>query len=84
VVYSITPSTGNPFKMTVTVNPTGINVDASGITPTICSGSNFYANVTGIPAGTTYTWGVPTMTNVSGGAAQATPQPYIVQPLTYA
>ncbi|MFX5587261.1 PKD-like domain-containing protein, partial [Acinetobacter baumannii] len=46
VVYSITPSTGNPFKMTVTVNPTGINVDASGITPTICSGSNFYANVT--------------------------------------
>ncbi|MGL1567537.1 hypothetical protein ACSTHT_00030, partial [Vibrio parahaemolyticus] len=54
------------------------------ITPTICSGSNFYANVTGIPAGTTYTWGVPTMTNVSGGAAQATPQPYIVQPLTYA
>jgi gliding motility-associated-like protein len=84
VIYSITPSVGNPFTMNVTVNPTGVVVDASGITPTICSGSNFYANVSGVPAGTTYTWNVPTMTtNVGGGAAQATQQPYIVQPLTY-
>lgn len=84
MVYYLTPSFGNPFIITINVNPTNIQVDASGITPTICSGSNFYANISGVPPNTLYTWTVPVMsTGVAGGAAQATPQPYIVQPLNY-
>ena len=84
VVYAITPSNGNPFTLTVTVNPTAMFVDASGIAPVICSGSNFYAPISGVPANTQYTWSVPIMSaGVTGGAAQSTPQPYIVQPLNY-
>ena len=32
VVYSITPTIGNPFTFTVTVNPTAISVDVSSLT----------------------------------------------------
>lgn len=84
VVYFITPSYGNPFTITVNVNPTGMIVDPSGIAPVICSGSNFNAAVSGVPSNTQYTWTVPVMsTGVGLGAAQAIPQPYIVQPLSY-
>lgn len=84
VVYAVTPSNGNSFTITVTVNPTSMFVDASGVAPVICSGSNFYAAISGVPANTQYTWSVPTMsTGITGGAAQSTPQPYIVQPLNY-
>jgi gliding motility-associated-like protein len=87
VVYSITPSIGNPFTLTVNVNPTNIQVTGSNITPNICSGSNFYANISEMPTGaTTYTWTAPATTGTVGGAGlnpQASPLPYIVQPLIY-
>jgi len=83
VVYYITPSYGNPFTVTVNVNPTNMVVDASGIAPVICSGSNFNAIVSGVPNNTQFTWTVPVMTGVYGGVSKLTPQPYIVQPLTY-
>ena len=78
VVYYITPSYGNPFTLTLNINPTSMTVDASGITPIICSGSNFYAGVTGVPANTQYTWTTPSMSSgVTGGAAQSNSQSYI-------
>ena len=87
VVYSITPTIGNPFTFTVTVNPTAITVDVSALTINICSGANFYANVSNqVPAGTTYTWTVSNIVGTVGGAGavnQTIQQPYIVQPLTY-
>jgi len=83
VVYYITPSYGNPFTITINVNPTNMVVDASGIAPVICSGSNFNAIVSGVPNNTQFTWTVPVMTGVYGGVSKLTPQPYIVQPLTY-
>jgi gliding motility-associated-like protein len=84
VVYFITPSYGNPFTVTINVNPTSMIVDPSAIAPVICSGSNFNAAVSGVPPTTQYTWSVPVMsTGVGLGAAQSTPQPYILQQLSY-
>jgi gliding motility-associated-like protein len=84
VVYFITPSYGNPFTVTVNVNPTSMVIDASTIAPTICSGSNFYASINGVPTNTKYTWTTPVMsTGVVNGTGQNTPQSYIVQPLVY-
>ena len=84
VVYYLTPSYGNPFIVTINVNPTNLVVDASAIAPIICSGSNFNAGISGVPPNTQYTWTVPVMSaGVAGGVAQAVPQPYIVQPLNY-
>ncbi len=84
VVYYITPSYGNPFTVTANVNPTNMVIDASTIAPIICSGSNFYASVSGVPTNTQYTWTTPIMsTGVINGTGQNTPQSYIVQPLVY-
>ena len=84
VVYYITPSYGNPFTVTVNINPTSMVIDASTIAPTICSGSNFYAGISGVPTNTKYTWTTPVMsTGVVNGTGQNTPQSYIVQPLVY-
>jgi gliding motility-associated-like protein len=84
VVYYITPSYGNPFTVTVNINPTNMVIDASTIAPTICSGSNFYAGISGVPTNTKYTWTTPVMsTGVVNGTGQNTPQSYIVQPLVY-
>jgi gliding motility-associated-like protein len=84
VIYYITPSYGNPFTVTANVNPTNMVIDASTIAPIICSGSNFYASVSGVPTNTQYTWTTPIMsTGVINGTGQNTPQSYIVQPLVY-
>jgi hypothetical protein len=84
VVYYITPSYGNPFTVTVNVNPTSMVIDASTIAPTICSGSNFYAGINGVPTNTKYTWTTPVMSaGVVNGTGQNTPQSYIVQPLIF-
>ena len=84
VVYYITPSYGNPFTVTVNINPTSMVIDANTIAPTICSGSNFYAGISGVPTNTKYTWTTPVMsTGVVNGTGQNTPQSYIVQPLVY-
>lgn len=84
VVYYITPSYGNTFTVTVNINPTNMVIDASTIAPTICSGSNFYAGISGVPTNTKYTWTTPVMSaGVVNGTGQNTPQSYIVQPLVY-
>jgi parallel beta-helix repeat protein len=85
VVYTVTPlsgtCTGATFTVTVTVNP---NATVSNQTPAaICSGSSFSVTPAGVPAGTTYTWGAPTVTgSITGSSAQATGQTSISQTLT--
>ena len=85
VSYAVVPTQGNPFTITITVNPTSMAVDPTGIAVNpICSGGNFYANVSGVPANTTYTWTAPLVnTGVTGAAAVSTALPYIVQKLNY-
>ncbi|MFN9109800.1 MAG: PKD-like domain-containing protein, partial [Bacteroidota bacterium] len=75
VTYSITPisgaCTGNPFTVTVTVNPKpAINNKPL----TVCSGDPFTftpANGTDgtVPSGTVYTWSAPTAAGLTGLAA---------------
>ncbi|TCJ13299.1 PKD domain-containing protein [Flaviaesturariibacter flavus] len=87
--YTVIPTSGAAgncvgaaFTVTVTVNP------QPGITDqvaTICSGTAFTVSPAGAPANTVYTWTVPVSNPagvVTGGSAQATPQPNISQPLT--
>ena len=81
VVYTVTPTSGatgncvgNPFTVTVNVNPTPVIQDTTIV---ICSGSSFSivpANLflpnTIVPSGTTYAWSLPSMpTGLSGAAA---------------
>jgi PKD-like domain/Bacterial Ig-like domain (group 2) len=74
VTYVVTPTAGTcvgaPFNVVVTVNP---NPAITPMTATICSGGSFSVtpqNVVdgAVPAGTTYTWGLPTGANITGGA----------------
>jgi gliding motility-associated-like protein len=86
ITYAVVPSSGNPFTIVVTVNPTSMIVDATNITPVICSGGQFYANVSGVPSNTQFTWTSPTLSTgvtLNGGGAQSTPQSYIIQSLKY-
>ena len=63
VVFNVTPSYGNPFTITVRVNPTNMIVDVSALAPSICSNGSFYAEVGGgVPANTKYTWNSPAVT----------------------
>ncbi len=83
VEYAVTPSSGNPFNITINVNPVPFIGDQ---TTTICSGATFYVSpsTAGVPIGTQYTWSTPVQTaGVSGGTAQGTLQPSISQQLTY-
>lgn len=74
--YTVTPTTGscvgNPFTVTVTVNPTPT---ISAISTTVCTGSGFSITpVNGtngiVPASTTYSWSAPIVTGgMTGGAA---------------
>ena len=81
-------NSGCSTSVLFTVNSTTINI--SNITTTVCSGNLFTvspANGTNgtVPAGTTYTWSTPTLNplnSITGGSAQASPQPSISQTLT--
>ena len=80
VVYTVTPSagtcttsicSGSTFTLTVTVNPTPT---VSNMTAVTCSGTAITVTPTNgtngnIPSGTTFTWGAPTQTGVTGGTA---------------
>ncbi|MBN7809518.1 hypothetical protein J0A68_01035 [Algoriphagus sp. H41] len=73
--YTVTPTTGScvgtPFTVVVTVNPTPA---ISAMNASVCTGSSFSLtpiNVTDgiVPAGTTYSWSLPTVTGgMTGGA----------------
>ncbi|MFN3760140.1 MAG: PKD-like domain-containing protein [Algoriphagus aquaeductus] len=73
--YTVTPTTGScvgtPFTVTVTVNPTPA---ISTMNAAVCTGSSFSLtpiNLTNgiVPAGTTYSWSLPTVTGgMTGGA----------------
>lgn len=85
--YTVTPNSGtcagNPFTVTVTVNPKPV-IPAQ--TQTICSGQTFTVNpshggATILPLGTTYTWTVVDNPNILGASDQATPQSSITQTL---
>jgi hypothetical protein len=76
--YTVTPlsggCTGNTFTVTITVNP---KPTVSNMTSVTCSAAGFTSipvtSTNGIvPAGTTYTWGVPTVTGgLTGGVASS-------------
>jgi hypothetical protein len=76
VEYTVTPSSatcgGSDFTVTITVSP---EPDITNMTDTVCSEESFTVTpVNGsdgiVPAGTTYTWGVPSVTgSITGGAA---------------
>ncbi|MFC3878915.1 PKD-like domain-containing protein [Algoriphagus namhaensis] len=76
VEYTVTPSSatcgGSDFTVTITVSP---EPDITAMIETVCSEESFTVTpVNGIngivPAGTTYTWGVPSVTGgMTGGAA---------------
>lgn len=86
--YTVTPTsgtcTGDPFTLTVTVNPSPVIPTQ---TPTICSGETFTVSPTNggstiVPNNTTYTWTVVDNPNVTGESSQATAQNSISQNLT--
>ena len=94
--YTVTPTggaaagscVGASFTVTVIVNP---KPAIANKTATICSGSAFSVTPTNgggdiVPAGTTYTWSAPVISNsagnITGGSAQATGQSSISQTLT--
>jgi len=91
VEYTVTPSSGtagncvgDPFTVTVTVNPSPSIED---FTETICSGEAFTVAPTNggsniVPAGTLYTWTVSNNSNVTGESTQTSPQASISQTLT--
>ncbi len=65
ISFTVTPRSPAPancagasFQLTVTVNPTPA---VSNQTTTTCSGVGFTISPTGVPAGTTYTWGTATL-----------------------
>ncbi len=73
--YIVTPTsgscTGTPFTVTITVNPvariTGLTaVTCSGVTFSITPVNDDVNNV--VPAGTTYSWSLPTNAGFTGGA----------------
>ncbi|MCA6500820.1 MAG: hypothetical protein IM545_10675, partial [Chitinophagaceae bacterium] len=81
VTYIVTPSangcSGNTFSVVITVNPIAI---INAMTAFACGGVQFTVNPTNstngtVPAGTTYTWDMPTYgsTSVTGGASRSTP-----------
>jgi hypothetical protein len=72
--YNVTPlsgsCTGSPFALTVTVNP---KAAINNMAISACSGVSFTVTpIDGtngiVPAGTTYSWGLPTGSGFSGGA----------------
>ncbi|MCM8871784.1 MAG: hypothetical protein NDJ65_00710, partial [Paludibacteraceae bacterium] len=85
VVYTVTPAgdcTGDPFTVTVTVNPKPAIADK---TYDINSGSSFtLATEAGdvVPTGVEYTWTVVDNANVTGESAQTTPTGSMSQTLT--
>jgi gliding motility-associated-like protein len=80
IIYTIIPTSGaagncvgDPFTLTIRVNPKPV---VSNKTSSVCSGSAFsiplFNMVNGdvIPTGTTYSWGIPVVTNgLLGGTA---------------
>lgn len=90
VTYTVTPTSGtcpgNTFTITVTVNP---KPTVANTTSTICSGNSFSVTpINGssniIPAGTTYTWGIPVSNPsgaITGGSDQIVGQNTISQTL---
>ncbi|PJE48085.1 MAG: hypothetical protein CUR34_00990 [Sediminibacterium sp.] len=83
LTYIVTPQAdgcaGTPFEINITVNPQPGITDQQA---TICSGTQFAVAPTGVPAGTTYTWGTPISNPIgaiTGGSAAAAPQPSIAQ-----
>ena len=83
-IYNVTVTVGGCSSAagttTVAVNPVPVVVDQ---TASIISGGTFTVTPASVPVGTTYTWSAPTYTGgVTGGSAQATPQPDISGTLT--
>ena len=79
--YTITPTAGTcigpVFNVTVTVNP---KPTVNSATLSVCSGNTISATPSGtIPAGTTYSWGLPTVTG--GIKTQANLIQHLLEPL---
>lgn len=70
--YTVTPSAagcvGTTFTVTVNINPVP-NVTATPASQSICSGSTTGITLSGLVAGTTFSWGAPVATGASGGSA---------------
>jgi len=76
--YTVTPTTGScdgtPFTVVVTINPKPYSVN---LIDSVCSEENFTITPTNgggniIPTGTTFSWGLPTMSGgVTGGTAES-------------
>jgi hypothetical protein len=88
VTYAVTPTgngcTSTPFNVTVTVNP---RPAVTNMTASTCSGTAFTitpVNSTNgiVPVGTTYGWGVPTVTGGLTGGSTGTGQASISGTLT--
>lgn len=71
-VYTITANgCSSSQTVSVVVNPAPNIANQSATT---CSGTSFTVTPAGVPAGTTYTWGVPVynpLSSINGGSAQA-------------
>lgn len=77
--YNVIPTsdgcTGNPFVVTIIVDPKPFVADI--ITPDICSGEFFNVSPlsgsgNSVPIGTTYTWTISSNTNINGQSASST------------
>ncbi len=79
VTYTVTPSTafctGNPFLVTVTVNPKPV-LNNSGSSPVaICSGFTYGYTPTSATAGTTINWSRSVVTGISNAAGSGANNP---------
>lgn len=86
--YTVTPSfngcVGNPFTLSVAVNPVPA---VNNISDTICSGSTFFKSPASVPANTQYTWTTPVSIPfgaVVGGSAQTVAASLLSQTLVNA
>lgn len=71
--YTVTPLSGtcpgNNFTVTIAVNPIPSSGNLAGAA---CSGQPFSVNPSGVPLGTTYSWGVPVYAgSITGGSMQS-------------
>ena len=79
VIYTVTPKsgtcTGNPFLITVTVNPLPVLNNSNTATTAMCSGSTFSFLPLSSTTGTTINWSRIAVTGISNTANQGTNNP---------
>ncbi len=79
VIYTVTPKsgscTGNPFLVTVTVNPTPVLSNANTAPVRMCSGTTYSYSPLSATTGATYNWSRSAVSGISNTASQGANNP---------